>query len=329
MGKIDTLKALFNNGPKELHQCALKVQANEEMGGVLYWKSVILWNLVRYGARPKDYVMFEFNRKSAREKNRYMTFYRYLHLEKHFKKTILNDILGNKIGEYKVFAPFIKREWMSINKHTSDDEILSFIAKHGVVIAKPSSGCLGRSVMKIQAGDDALIKELLGLRKKSDFIIEECLNNIDEIKRLNPTSLNTIRVFTLTEKTRKVHFLSVMLRVGALGSHVDNWACGGVCYNFDLETGICCSPGLDKSSNKYFFHPGCDVQMVGYNLPMFDELKQYILELCKLVPNAKFVGWDVALTPNGFDLVEMNCPGGHDIAQVFGKPVYHLLKKNW
>lgn len=76
-------------------------------------------------------------------------------------------------------------------------------------------------------------------------------------------------------------------------------------------------------------HPGSNFQMIGFKLPNFNELKEYILELVKLAPSARYVGWDIAITPNGYDLVEMNCPGGHDFLQAFGRPWGDFIKKNW
>ena len=49
--------------------------------------------------------------------------------------------------------------------------------------------------------------------------------------------------------------------------------------------------------------------------------------MSQLVPTARFVGWDIAITPSGYELVEMNCPGGHDFLQAFGKSYWDLLKK--
>ena len=45
-------------------------------GGQFYWLCSMFWCLVRYGARPIDYVRFEFHKKSAKERNRYLTIYR-------------------------------------------------------------------------------------------------------------------------------------------------------------------------------------------------------------------------------------------------------------
>ena len=67
-----------------------------------------------------------------------------------------------------------------------------------------------------------------------------------------------------------------MLRVGRKGSHVDNWGSGGVGYDFDIETGVCVGYGRDKKNNPYIFHPDSNIQMVGYRLPDYEQLKKII-----------------------------------------------------
>ena len=66
--------------------------------------------------------------------------------------------------------------------------------------------------------------------------------------------------------------------------------------------------------------------MVGFELPDYTALKEYVLRLVKVVPQAWYVGWDIAITPNGYDLIEMNCPAGHDMFQSFNNPVYRFFK---
>ena len=67
--------------------------------------------------------------------------------------------------------------------------------------------------------------------------------------------------------------------------------------------------------------------MVGFHLPKFEELKLYVTRLSQVCPQARYVGWDIAITPSGFALVEMNCPGGHVFLQAFGEPFGDVLKK--
>ena len=76
-------------------------------------------------------------------------------------------------------------------------------------------------------------------------------------------------------------------------------------------------------------HPVSQFQVVGYQLPDYEKLLDYIHHLMNVDRTARFVGWDIALTPKGYDLVEMNCPGGHDFLQAFGKPWGSFFKENW
>ena len=69
--------------------------------------------------------------------------------------------------------------------------------------------------------------------------------------------------------------------------------------------------------------------MLGFEIPNYDELKRYILQIALTEPKARYAGWDIAITPNGYDLVEMNCPAGHDMFQSFNNPAYEFIKKNW
>ena len=67
--------------------------------------------------------------------------------------------------------------------------------------------------------------------------------------------------------------------------------------------------------------------MVGFSIPNIHDIVDYVCQLAKVVPSARVVGWDIAITNKGLDFVEMNCPGGHDILQAFGEPYYDYIKK--
>ena len=296
-------------------------------GGKFRWMLSMAWCLVRYGSRPIDYVRFEFHKKSAIERNRYLTFYRYLRSIRHFGYGL--EGVKDKEAEYHTYKEYIRRDWMLVDKETTPDKIESFIRKNEAVIAKPIKGDMGKGVMKITDVASEDYQTLLCEKEAKTFIVEQLIVNCEELSVINPSSLNTVRATTLIEKDGTSRILSMILRVGAPGCHVDNWGAGGVGYNFDVETGVCDMPGRDKKNKPYIYHPGSHVKMLGYELPRYEELKQYVLELTKVYPEARYVGWDVAITPDGFDLVEMNCPAGHDMFQSFNNPVYDIMLKNW
>lgn len=289
----------------------------------------MVWCLMRYGAQPVDYTRFEFYRKSGKERNRYLTIFRYFTLFKKMRRQLPAHICGDKIHEYVTYEKFVKRKWMAIEDSTSDEDIIAFINKYHIVIAKPNNGEQGKGIIKVSEHDKEAIKLLLEERKNSSFVMEEMLKNEVSIDAINGSSLNTLRCYTFIDKNGNPHILEMMLRVGRIGSHVDNWGSGGIGYVFNKETGICSQYGQDKLNRLYTFHPDSNFQMIGYKLPHFEDLKKYILDVCMVEPKARFVGWDIAITPNGFELVEMNCPGGHDFLQAFGTPWGDYLKANW
>lgn len=314
---------------KELAESFEQAKIVSELYGV-GWKRVViseLWCGLRYGAKPIDYVRFEFYKKNHQERNRYLTTYRCQKLLKKFG--YYNTTTYGKIAEYNTFAEFIHRPWIVATKDTDSQSIKDFIAKQGVVFAKLDHGDQGKGVMKIKSDDYKAIEELLKECKQDSFVVEGVIEQASEIAAINPSSVNTVRAYSMLKKNGEAEILGIMLRVGRKGSHVDNWGSGGIGYDFDLETGVCVSYGRDKKNNPYIFHPDSNVQMVGYRLPNFENLRKTIIELSHKVPEARFVGWDIAITPNGYELVEMNCPGGHDFLQAFGKPYGDVLRKEF
>lgn len=287
----------------------------------------MIFCMAKYGARPIDYVRFEFQKKASVERNRYMTINRYFIMRRHFDKELFKSLSGDKINEYAIYRNFIKREWIEICPSTSEKRINDFLEKHKEAILKPNNGEQGHGILKITIEDMETVLSMLQ-KKDCSFVLEEVLQNSKELAIINPTSLNTLRVYTLIDKYGKAHILAAMLRVGRKGVNVDNWGSGGIGYNFDLETGIVDQCGRDKQNQPYIYHPDTNVRMLGFQYPYWGKLKEFVYSLCKVEPKALFVGWDIALTPAGFELVEMNFPGGHDFLQAFGTPFWGIIKQN-
>lgn len=291
----------------------------------------MLWCVLRYGAHPKDYFMFEFYRKSGWERNSYLTIMRYFRLVNMLNKALpLRQELANKALQHKIYRDFIRRDWMLFDKDTSPKDIYEFLEKHldGGII-KPVNGEQGHGIGKVRKNEKEKIDKFIEEARTSDFIIEELLVNTAELAVLNPTSLNTIRVYTLVDRTGNVHILEMMLRVGNGDVGVDNWGSGGVGYHIDKESGVIDQYGLDKKSGKHLRHPASGIMMLGFRIPRFQELLEFVNKLANVEPRARFVGWDIAILPDRLELVEMNCPGGHDFLQAFGNGYYRVIKSNW
>lgn len=295
-------------------------------GGCRMWYFFdIVYSILKYGARATDYTRFQFYKYKGCERNRFVTFYRHRKM-----MTLMNEIAGdgkyhlvdNKEDEYVAYRNFIHRDWQKVEPSDSDDKIIDFIQNHCDVIAKPVDSTFGRGVVRVNKQQEEVMNQLLKDRKGHTYLLEECLNNCAELSALNPSSLNTIRAFSHIGPDGVPEIFELQLRVGTPGMIVDNWGAGGVVYRVDVTTGVIDRAGIDKHNNPYIYHPGSNIKMVGFEIPRFDELKDYIISLAKVFPKAKVVGWDIAITDKGLDFIEMNCPGGHDIMQAFGTPYY-------
>ena len=326
--------SLIKNALEELKEQSRIV--SENYGGArLRWMADMLWSVPRYGARPIDYVRFEYYKKRGKERSRYLTLYKYFGLVRKLKKENERNIRegkgklisGDKREEYELYHKFISRKWIYADKTTDKEEIRDFITKYKNVIAKPNNGEQGHGILKITDNDS--LDSLLESIKKTPFILEETLVNHPELEKINLDSLNTVRIFTLIDRNGKLKVLTAIMRVGRKGSHVDNWGSGGVAYEIEPTLGIITRAGVDKTNKKHIIHPGSDIIMVGFKIPLFKELLQMVEEMAFIAPQHRFVGWDIAITPKGLELIEMNCPGGHDILQAFGDPLGDILKENW
>lgn len=74
----------------------------------------------------------------------------------------------------------------------------------------------------------------------------------------------------------------------------------------DLETGIISGVGANKSGEVYEIHPMTGKRIPGTQIPYWDEVKAMCLKAMHVVPQVRFVAWDVAITPTGPVFIEGN-----------------------
>lgn len=318
--------AIIKKAISEFREYPAKVRIETGKGSVFYWMSDMAWCLMKYGARPIDYYRFKFYNLNRFERNRYLTFYRYMKIA---KKLIRQGVIfADKVKEYNQYSPFINRAWMP-TRGVSSHELKEFIVSNGECIAKPNRGEQGKGIYVVSNDIIANNHHILEELSSCDYILEAKLANCKELDRINHSSLNTLRVYTMLDKTGKPVILNMMLRIGKTGSDVDNWGAGGVAYEINLDEGIVHGYGIDKQCHKHLKHPGTDFVMPGFKIPQYPKVLEMIEKLCRIDSNSRLVGWDIAITPDGPELIEMNCPAGHDILQAFGSPFYEKIKQLW
>jgi glutathione synthase/RimK-type ligase-like ATP-grasp enzyme len=263
----------------------------------------MLWCGVRYGAGYVDYQIFDFVRLSSKQRKTFVTrginneFIRKLNTRESYyrfeDKTVFNEL----------FSEFVGRKWWSLPA----GEVLEVDGDFDVIV-KPVDSICGQGIEKVK------VSEI----KQADYarIVEEYIIQHDEVSRLHPESVNTIRFMTVVDKQKEVHVMFRALRVGSGGNVVDNFNAGGMFVLLD-ENGVICSDAINKNTDVFEAHPTTGVRFKGCQIPYFQEAEEMVKSAALLGARCGigYVSWDVAITPSRPVLVEGNHNPGYDLLQ--------------
>lgn len=144
------------------------------------------------------------------------------------------------------------------------------------------------------------------LESPDGWLIEEYLPQHPEIAEINPSSLNTLRVWVSAMPSGfKSRYAA--LRIGRAGSQVDNSTSGGFACVVDMATG-CLNEGIDLYDplRRIERHPDTDVILKGRKIPYWSEVLDLGPVALSLFPEMTFAGLDIAIGPNGPVMIELN-----------------------
>ena len=232
---------------------------------------------------------------------------------------------------YQIYGVDITKKMVSIDGENDDYYVSGFISYPEVTksnyntIPKAQYFYLKESQGSLQTYNDIDII-IENVQKGNHYMIEEVIVNHPDVAKVNPDSVNTLRVETCLDSKGDFHLLNVLFMVGSTKTIVSNCHSGGMMCHVDMKTGCIDNAGYNPKGIWYEVHPASGIKLRGYKLPYIDKLEEYIKGVCQVMPNARYVGWDVVITPDGFELIEGNfCPG--QCTQVCdGIPKYEMLK---
>lgn len=284
-----------------------------------------------FGSGLQDYINYKFYEKSYKERKDYATIGYQHKLYKIAANIEYAPFFSNKINFNNNFKDYVKRE--SLSYENSIEEVTEFIKKHKEIMKKPISGLGGASVEKVITKD---IKDIKDINKfydemnKNKYLIEEVVQQHKEWAKLNPTSINTLRVVTKCVNG-KADVLFAVARIGSKNSVVDNFHSGGVGVKVNLKKGILEGKTIDKKNNESEYTPSTKIKVDGYEIPYWKEVIKMTKSAAKVNDKVNIVGWDVAITPTGPVIIEGNRGPGMDIIQVLlkrgVKPELEAVKK--
>lgn len=256
-----------------------------------------------YGSGYMDYFEFEFYLLNKRERSTYITSNINNNIIKKYNDSKYNYIFDDKSVFNNTFKEFLKREYINL-KNLKYEDFVNFVKCKDKIVVKPLNECGGKGVEVISIGKDSDLERIFNsLIRNKQYLVEDYIYQSRQMSLLYNKSVNTLRILTFY-KNKKVYILKSILKIGNGGS-VDNFSSGGM-YTFVDENGKVYVPAIDEEGNVFEVHPISKKKIVGFEIPKYKEVIDFVKELGLVVPKVRYVGWDIAITDDGPVVVEGN-----------------------
>lgn len=283
---------------------------------------------VIHGASWDNFYVHEMYKMNNRERKKVYTFKRQKNISDFLNCNASDEemsVIMHKNKFNKTFKTYIRRNWYDATK-PNRELFINFLQDNKEFLIKPILSSCGKGIELLKTSEidiDKFYKEI----SRRDLILEEIIKQNSEIKSINPTSVNTVRLIT-AKFGNKVHVLGGgALRCGGRNAFVDNFHSGGCAYPINVDTGIIDGPGLSlQGRQKIYKHPSTGKKMIGLQIPNWDIILETVCSAALIMQNIGYIGWDIAVLEDGCEIIEanVNYPDS-DLVQLDGANVYKEL----
>jgi len=310
------------------------VVQNSGISKLKLWQDIIKSSL-KYNISLQEYFLFKFYEITDKEKETYAgTGYMYEY-QLLMNPKISRKLLSDKLIFLNEYEPFVKHKFLNINQIKNNLNTLEKILSNnsGKIVLKSSDGKCGIGIEvrdSKEFNDKTLIKRL---EETGNDFVEEFVEQHKKLNWLSPSGLNTVRIITQLNKDDEVQILGARLRI-TINSSIDNLAAGNLAAPIDENSGLVNGPGVysDITRQDEYKHPITNVEIVGFQVPFWEESLQMVNDAALLHKQNRSIGWDVAITSNGPELIE----GNHDWCKLLWqlpvkkglKPILEVYKEN-
>ena len=278
------------------------------------WEKRLFFARYYYGIGYDEYFLFHFKQLSEKGRRQYVGYFDLMDIYERLDTVGSPDLFNDKFSTYKRFKPYYKRNLVLVKDKNDKGIFISFLKNKSKIIIKAPDLCAGKRIMELSIPNTNSYEMIFNsLQDSIPFIAEELIIQDQELAKYHPQSVNTIRynTFFFHEKLVK---LQAVVRMGRGESVVDNAGAGGIYAPIDIETGIIKDLARSERGEEFLFHPDTGVQIIGSQIPKWEELNTLLERVVRVVPEQIQVGWDFALTDNGWVMVEGNT---NPVLQVF------------
>lgn len=199
----------------------------------------------------------------------------------------------------------------------SPEGIINLLTDKGDLVFKPMAGSHGIGFYKLLSRhqsyyiNDRLVSrdQLVSvLNQEKDYIVTEYITSHEDIRRIYSGSPNTLRFLVIKPPQSGLIYSNAHLRFGtSVSGVVDFNTDGGLFSTVDMQTGRYsgCMRFMEHHAEACDVHPDSGVLIEGV-LPHWASIKQVLREISLYLPQIKFMGYDIIVTPQSFKIIEIN-----------------------
>lgn len=174
----------------------------------------------------------------------------------------------------------------------------------------------------------AYCSDTLLLDRGGDWIVEEYFDQHPILSKINPTSVNTVRVWVIDRDSEGQQVLTALLRIGRANMFVDNTSSGGIVAPIDLTSGqLRAAQDVQAEHNIYREHPDHHAIIEGVVLPYWEDVREIAKRALSVFPGLRFAGLDVAIGPSGPIILELNVIPDRETAALTDFPSGTMMRQ--
>ncbi len=275
----------------------------------------MLYCAKKYGAGYYDYEIFAFYNLNKEQRKTFVTRI----WSKKFMEFMNNpdycDFLDKKDIFYEKYKDFIGRGFINLKK-ASKDEVKDVVSNRKLLFGKVTDGECGHGCERINVEDYKDFDSLYKYLTEHFDTVEDVIVQHHDLNKLYSNAVNSMRIITVLDKEKVPHCIYIVQKMGLNGSVIDN---NCLFSPVDIETGRIKYPAHSGDTTKgiiYTEHPNTHIKLVGYQIPFVKEAIDMCLKAALVVPQVRYIGWDVAITENGPVIIEGNNYCAHDFWQL-------------
>jgi len=204
---------------------------------------------------------------------------------------------------YYVNGLFLERHYTVLDER----EVQEVLFKNGeVVVYKIESSSKGEGIFFFDRDSFSTKK----IERLGNGIFQEYIEQHPFFKEYMPSSVATLRLTTIIDDSGSPSVRACYLRTGRrVDTHVK--ASSEIGTSVNLKTGELDALGYLPNWLTVDKHPDTDIAFAGRKIPGFDNCVSVALELHRLIPYERCVGWDMVVDMDN-DIKVMEWNGGHN-----------------